>query len=160
MSTAVLNGDEILTKIQSRRNQFLDSLPKIGAGNSIEFSDAVSHNDRIWQGDLGIAYVENTVPEGYVQVDLKQEGDKCRQLVPGNTEGSKHVLRSLDGVKMWRPKDWNDLSLNGPYIQLTKPNVIEHPTHGPVLLKSGCSYETGYQVNLDLESKIEARARD
>lgn len=159
MSTAVLKKESVLKKIEARRNEFLANLPEIGPGNPITFSPAATVNDQIWQGDLGITVHDGNIPSDYEEVDFKKTPN-AEQLVPGNTEGSKHVLASLKGVKMYRPRNWNDLSLKGPILMLSAPNTIAHPTHGPVNLQANTCYETFYQVNLDLQSKIEARARD
>lgn len=132
----------------------------IGPGKTIDFPVAASYGEAIRQGDLYIVLRDpSTRPADYVLVESIREIDL--QMVPGNTEGSKHCLDSAVGVKMWRPKVWNEESFLGPWIELTEQRSTLHPTHGKVVTPVGIgAFQYCYQRELDTLNKIEKRARD
>lgn len=121
------------------------------------FTEACTPGDRIWQGDLSLTIVD-AVPPDYVEIVDPTDAD--RQLVPGNTQGSRHCLRSLDGVRLFRPKNWGGESLQGPALVLEKEATIEHPTHGAVSSPAGFMILCGYQRAWDQEQRAERRAKD
>lgn len=128
---------------------------KPGEGASM---DAYAIGDGLWQGDLGLMVVESP-PSGYAVV--KNLSDADAKLVPGSTQGSRHCLDSVVGVKMWRPNDWGaGESLGGPCFVADRPVMVLHPTHGPVSIPPGMMVLCGYQRELDAETKRERRNRD
>lgn len=127
---------------------------KVQPGQPLRFSEACTVNDRIWQGDLALT-ISNKVPEGYTK-----SKKKILQLVPGENIGSRHVLDSLDGVKMYIPQNWNEESLIGPYLILAQERTVEHPIHGPVTIPAGFSVHCTYQREYDKEQERERRASD
>ena len=122
------------------------------------FSEEASDGDMVWQGDLGIGIVSGGPPSGYVRVE---KALKC--LVPGkdHTIGARHCLSSCNGVEMWIPQNWDETSLDGPYIKLSKVTTITHPVHGDVIIPA-CFNEIQivYQREWDLELARERRAKD
>ena len=113
-------------------------------GEPAAFTEASAVGDRITQGDLVLTILPR-VPEGYVRIERPTDAD--RQLVPGNTVGSRHCLVSLDGVALYRRNDWGKSAddLRGPVLVTeAAPAVIDHPTHGPVTTPVGfvvgCNY--------------------
>jgi hypothetical protein len=129
----------------------------IQPGQPQTLSSAASVGDGIWQGDLGIEVV-GSVPADYV---LDETGNT--KLVPGDTVGSNHRLDSMDGVELYRPKDWYDSSyegLAGPVFKLSNDRVITHPRHGDVTVLAGFIIACRYQREYDLEQARERRARD
>jgi len=126
-------------------------------GMPCRITEAWVKGDAVAQGDLNIV-VADKVPAGYVRVDKPKAIDK--QLVPGNTQGSKHCLDSLVGVKLYRPENWGPESLDGPCLVLSKERTILHPTHGHVSIPAGFIVACSYQRELDNELKKERRARD
>lgn len=130
---------------------------KVQPGMPASFTEAASVGDFGWQGDLKLIVVD-VVPTGYVKIAKPKAADK--QLVPGNTEGAKHCLDSLDGVTLYRPKEWSDESLDGPCLVLTKARKILHPTHGHVTIPAGMTILCRYQREWDKELAQELRARD
>lgn len=130
---------------------------RVSPGQPAAFTTACVADDCIWQGDLGL-FVANEVPSGYVRIAKPTAQDK--QLVPGNTEGAKHCLDSLAGVKLFRPQDWNAESLVGPCLVLTKERTILHPTHGAVTIPAGMTVVCRYQREYDDELRRERRAVD
>lgn len=126
-------------------------------GQPFRITEATSIGDGVWQGDLGIEVVA-VVPADYVRVAKPKAADK--QLVPGSTQGAKHCLDSLVGVKLFRPKDWSEESLAGPCLVLGKERTILHPTHGPITIPAGFTVLCRYQREWDKEQAKERRARD
>lgn len=121
------------------------------------YMDALSVGDGVWQGDLGIMVVDR-IPNGYKRVDDVRD---AHQLVPGNTEGAKHCLDSMDGVELYRPANWGTgESLDGPAFKTTKERTIEHPKHGHVVVPSGMIVRCGYQREIDSETRRERRNAD
>ena len=105
-----------------------------------------------------VEVITDCVPSGMVEVKKPTELDK--QLVPGNTIGAKHCLDSLDGVELHKPAKWDNESLVGPVLVLSKDRTVLHPTHGAVTMLAGSIVECHYQRELDAETKRELRARD
>ncbi len=59
------------------------------------------------------------------------------QLAPGTTQGSRHELKTMQGVKFFRLKGAN--ALDGPVIETTSENAVTHPEHGHVVnMPPGC----------------------
>lgn len=138
----------------------------ISPGMPFRLTDAHQPGDGVWQGDLGIEIVSGTrPPSGYVLVKAPTDAD--RQLAVEAGSGSHHMLRSLDGVTMYRPKDWgkDEADTRGPFLVLSKANAIVHEPghdkpHGTVFIDSPCSIQIRHQTNLDAITRREIRARD
>lgn len=131
----------------------------VSPGMPAYFTTAAYPGTTIHQGDLSMMVVED-VPKDMVRVANPTARD--RQLVPGVTEGSRHVLSSLRDVELYRPKDWgvdND-SLQGPCFKALKDVLVEHPTHGVVHVAEGHTILCGYQPNHDYELQRERRNAD
>jgi hypothetical protein len=126
-------------------------------GQEQAFTTASSVGDYIRQGDLYLIVVDK-VPCDYVEIDRPNARDK--QLVPGNTEGAKHCLDSLGGVKLFRPREWNEETLKGPAFVLSKDRTVLHPTHGNIIIPAGTTVVCRYQREWDREQAAERRARD
>jgi hypothetical protein len=143
----------------------------IRMGEPFRFTEACNASwdggDAVWQGDMSIKLVDRTVPDGYKPATKDQLTKMIQSglgLVPGNdsTEGSRHCLNSLDGVKVYLPSTYEDEgNLLGPILHLTNGCEIKHPTHGNVIVPD-CfdAVAIGYQREYDLEQKMERRARD
>ena len=131
---------------------------KIKPGAPVQLSEAASVGDAIRQGDLYLEVIAK-VPSSHKVV--KSPSDLDRQLVPGNTQGAKHCLDSLDGVKLYRPKDWPEISgLVGPCLVLTEERTVMHPTHGHVVIAAGQTVLCSYQREWDAESRKARRNAD
>jgi len=120
--------------------------------------------DGVWQGDLGIEVVSQ-IPNDYILVVKPTDAD--RQLVPESGQGSHHRLRSLEGVKLYRPAKWgeSDTDLRGPCIVFDRPGAIVHDPghdkpHGTVFIDDPMTVLCRYQRNLDAETKQERRSHD
>jgi hypothetical protein len=131
--------------------------PLVRPGSPETFTEACVPGDGIRQGDIYIKVLAKRPVKGYVAV--KELTPENLQLVPGNTKGSRHVLDSWDGVKMYRPKVWNGDQFRGPILVLTKTRTIRHEEHGSVTLTPG-KYGIYYQRERDALAAIERRRLD
>jgi hypothetical protein len=67
------------------------------------------------------------------------EADKkpSSKLAPGNTQGSRHILSNMAGVKFFKLK--YATVLDGPIIATPTENAVTHPEHGHVVnMPAGC----------------------
>ena len=146
----------VIDQIQQHAQRIAEGLERVSPGMPLAFTEACTPGDCIWQGDLAlIISSSHKPPKGYMKADKPSV-----QLVPGNTVGAKHCLDSLDGVEMFIPKDWNEESLQGPFLQITQERKVLHPTHGSVTIPAGFNVECGYQREWDKIQAAERRARD
>lgn len=129
-------------------------LEQVRPGMALRFTEACQDNDRIWQGDLALT-IRTNKPKGYKLAEKPNV-----QLVPGNTQGSKHCLDSLQNVDIYLPEEWNEESLEGPWLVVKQETTILHPTHGPVTIPAGMNVHCTYQREWDREQQRERRARD
>jgi hypothetical protein len=127
-------------------------------GVPVNFTEASTSGDRIWQGDLALT-IRNKVPKGYVSAEFSKLS-KNLQLVHGSNVGSMHCLDSTEGVELFIPADWNEESLKGPFFKLAQERTVTHPKHGNVTIPAGFSVQCSYQREYDAEQKRERRARD
>lgn len=145
----------VIDRIQQHAKQIANGEHEtVKPGAAVAFTHACQNGDTIRQGDLYLTIVD-AVPDGYVESKKPSV-----QLVPGNTQGSKHCLDSLQGVVMHLPKEWNEESLDGPYLTLSEDRTVLHPTHGSVLVLAGQMIHCTYQREWDKIQKAEQRARD
>ena len=140
------------TNIKSGRD------PKVKPGQATRFTEASTIGDTIAQGDLYLQIVSNAVPSDYELVAKSTERDK--QLVPGQTQGARHCLDSLDGVRIYRPTNWTGEDLRGPLLVLAKERTILHPTHGSVTIPAGFAVLCAYQPEWDAELRKQRRNVD
>lgn len=134
-----------------------DHLETVSPGQAASFTTACVQGDCIDQGDLRLVVVDE-VPAGWNE--LFQQKTEIRQLVPGNTRGAKHCLDSLEGVRLFHPKEWNEESLWGPCFTVYEERVVLHPVHGAVTIPPGLTILCRYQREYDKELAKERRARD
>ena len=101
---------------------------KIKNDQEHDLRSSMEVNDAWAQGDLLIRKIPS-IPEDVELCEFE------RQLAPGNTQGSRHCLRSETGVKLFRLLGPN--ALEGPIFELQCDNAVDHPEHGNVLLGPG-----------------------
>lgn len=95
--------------------------------------------DKHWQGDVCLQRLGgNPVP----MLGLKPIKKPQLQLAPGNTQGSRHCLDSLDGILLYTKP--NPTPLDGPVIHADREFTVLHPEHGHVTLPAG-DYAVTYQ---------------
>lgn len=124
---------------------------KIRSDRPQRFPEAASPGDYWRQGDIYITLLA-AVP----QTAEKVQAPASRQLAPGDTQGSRHCLDSLDGADWHRLKQATEF--DGPILALATERTVTHPEHGHVILPPGV-YAITYQRNLDQEER-EARVQD
>lgn len=157
-----------IEKIQRRVTRIANGKDlKVKPGQIERFSEAAVEGDFVRQGDLYLIVAERPSSKSKFDWDrfLRSHGyakasKPSLQLVPGNTQGARHCLDSLDGVELLVPSNWNDESLQGPFLRIAKQRTIPHPTHGPVVIPAGFSILCCYQREYDKELAKERRARD
>lgn len=110
------------------------SAEKIKNNETQRFPEAASIGDVVRQGDIYIQLIK-ALPDGIVKSNNPQ-------LAVGTTQGSRHILDSLDGVKLYNIK--GATPLDGPVFKTTKERTITHPEHGDWILPAGC-YKITYQ---------------
>jgi len=140
--------------------QLSRAVEKMEPGMPAAFTAACAPGDRIPQGDMYITVIDpKDIPEDYVKCE--HPGDADRQLVVGNTQGSRHCLDSLAGVVLYQPPEWGDMeSLRGPAFTITKERKVLHPVHGDVTVAKGLTVRCDYQRVWDAEQKKTRRAQD
>lgn len=100
-----------------------------------QVAGSMSPGDAWAQGDILIVALDK-VPNKSALV--KQP---VSQLAPGNTQGSRHCLDSLEGVQVWEQKE---TPLDGPVIVSDREFTVTHPEHGDVTFQPGI-YAVVYQ---------------
>lgn len=103
--------------------------------------------DEIRQGDIYITMIAG-VPKGAKPVKQPQT-----QLAPGTTQGSRHCLRSLDGVRLFEVG--NAGVLDGPIIEAKEGCAIDHPEHGNRVLPPGVFAVTFQRAYADELRRVE-----
>lgn len=97
------------------------------------------------QGDVYFVRAGDSVPKRAKAIK------PMRQLAPGETQGSRHIIREADmgHLKFYaRPEA---TPLDGPIIVASKPFTVDHPEHGSVTLPAGtysCHYQRQYAEEL------------
>ncbi|MGI0058951.1 MAG: hypothetical protein ACREBJ_04215 [Nitrosotalea sp.] len=93
----------------------------------------------IWQGDLALIRLAQ-VPDNA----KSQKNRTVRQLVEGNTRGSRHcvAIESMKNVNWYTPTDKGVLV--GDVLDIDAPVEIQHPEHGNIVLPTG-TYLVKYQ---------------
>lgn len=156
MATAIERIEAKAKAIKEHRD------PAVKPGQPERFTEACSPGDFAWQGDLKIIIVDaippRTCPGGFSQLKSIRKTDM--QLVPGNTEGARHCLKSKNGVKMYRPHVWNEESTDGPVLFFGKEGTITHPVHGDVTIPAGFTVQLRYQREWNKEQQKARRTAD
>ena len=118
------------------------SAEKINAGETERIATA-SPGDVVRQGDLYLVCLADAPKEGKIIQD--------RQLAPGTTQGSRHVV---EGDCVIRTKNTNAIQqlhpstpkeLIGPSIECISDCPVTHPQHGDKILPGGTSWGVVYQ---------------
>lgn len=124
MSTKTLERPDAAQVVEKVRTS-ADSLKN----TDIRTPGSMSPGDFGRQGDLYFTALDR-VPKG-----AKLDEKPSLQLAPGETQGSRHCLDSLEGVKVYRVPSAN--AIQGPVLDLTEARTVEHPEHAHVRLEPG-----------------------
>ena len=114
-----------------------------------QFGEGNTAGDCIPQGDVYLTKLDR-IPEGAKPIHPRA------QVAEGETQGSRHILDSLAGVRMYEMPGKS--ALDGPYLLLEEPRTLTHPEHKHIALAPGC-YGIHYQRDLDAEER-ERRVAD
>lgn len=133
MSNATMTAAQSFSRVQ-------ESVEKIDRSKPQRFPEAASAGDSFRQGDLYITRLD-ALPSDIKPLEAKPGQDPA-QLAEGTTQGSRHVLDSLEGVEMYELA--TKTALDGPILNLAKERTVTHPEHGHVCLPPG-SYAITYQ---------------
>lgn len=106
-------------------------------GGRVERIGSPSTGDVVRQGDLYLVCIDEAVGT---------ETNK-RQLAPGTTQGSRHVISGDCVVVAKHGKAIGDVpeELIGPSFLCKSDCTVEHPEHGHKILPSGTSWAVVYQ---------------
>lgn len=110
-------------------------------GGKVERIGSPSLGDVVRQGDLYLVCIDRIVG-----TETKE-----RQLAPGTTQGSRHVISGDCTVVAKYEKTMPTVlgnvptELIGPAVQCKSDCTIEHPEHGHKILPSGTSWAVVYQ---------------
>lgn len=146
-----------IDKIERHAKKIREGKATVSPGLPYRINEAASIGDGVWQGDLCIEVVAE-IPASHVRVDAPKDAD--RQLVPGTTQGARHALDSVDGVELYRPAEWPNVTQIGPAMLLRKDRVVTHPVHGDVTIAAEHVVLCSYQREWDAESRRERRNAD
>lgn len=138
MKTAAMTAALAISSIQTQAD-------RIKSDELQNFPEAATPGDSFRQGDIYLTLLPG-VPANAVPAKAVE------QLAPGTTQGSRHCLDSLKGVKMFTIAGAGEL--DGPVVLITEPRTITHPEHGDVRLPAGC-YGVRYQRNLDAHERVQ-----
>lgn len=134
------NTVEVIEKIKSNAKpmQQIRETPNIQVGQVVR------------QGDI---YIERIAA-----IEGKGKAIASRQLTPGNSKGSRHVVNEAPGVTIWESAP----TLNGkfqfqvgPAIEAKDAFTVSHPEHAFCKLPAGT-----YQVYFQADAHRMERARD
>lgn len=144
-----MNATQTVNTASANFAKVLSSVEEIKNDAPQRFPEAASFGDYMRQGDVYVELLE-VVPQNSKKVE-----EMHAQVVPGNTKGSRHILDSLDGVKMFTKT--NPTELDGPILLLEKERVLTHPEHGNIILPADRVYAITFQRAFANEMK---RAQD
>ena len=117
----------------------VDQIQREGAehSNDERFVRTIETNQSVRQGDVYLTRVPDNHRRGLATTD--------RQLAPGTSKGSRHVVADQQGVSLFKPADETD-PLAGPIVVAEQRFRVTHPEHADFSLPSG-TYQVGYQLD-------------
>lgn len=119
----------------------LDAHKKIEEYSEINATDKVRNvpkmkiGQAVRQGDVYITAIKN-VPENYTKSDMPAQ----LQLVPGSTQGSRHIIESTSGISLYKFDGTSELQ--GPVLEAKAAFTVTHPEHAHVFLQPGLYHVT------------------
>lgn len=149
--------EQSLKKLEAHKEKIVGGELTVAPGLPQVFTRGMAPMDAIAQGDLNLILVES-IPDNF---KLRKNRDD-NQLVPGNTEGSKHCVVDMSTCDVLNPPGWSAEydNLLGPVIVAKSDTTIGHPTHGAVTILAGQTVQCQYQRVWEEEQKKERRQRD
>lgn len=143
--------ETVIQRVQERARRIASGQDeRVAPGQPVRFTEGCVAGDAIAQGDLYLVLMDEVPKDRCVRVE-----EPSKQLVPGNTEGARHCLDSLDGVEVFRVVDPS--IQDGPVLRLWKERVVLHPVHGNVTLLADTVVHCVYQREWAKEQAVRAR---
>jgi hypothetical protein len=153
-----MSATKTIESIQSHAKLIGDGKHEsVKPGMEFRLTNAASIGDAVWQGDLCLEVV-NKVPSAYAKAKKPTV-----QLVPGNTQGSRHCLDSLAGVDLYYSANWPasaESDFLGPCFKAKQEVTVLHPVHGAVVIPAGMVILCSYQREWDAELRQQRRNQD
>lgn len=130
---------EIHKEIETRANKQIHNLVKV---------ESMKIGQWVRQGDIYVTMIESIT--GKLEL-------KSRQLVIGQTKGSRHIVVDSPNVKIWKGYVGSDKPefMKGDQIEAKTGFVISHPEHAHISLPCG-----NYQVTYQMDWKQQDRTKD
>ena len=90
---------------------------------------------------------------------LADDNDKEIQLAPGNTRGSRHVLKMGKGIKVFAPKQTSEFV--GVVIRVDEGAIatINHPTHRQFNVQGPCDLQVRFPMDHSDPRQLRRRTR-
>jgi hypothetical protein len=106
----------------------------------------INVDQHVRQGDIYIRRIK--LITGKIEV-------KTRQLAPGETKGSRHIVADSPHVKLFEGYSGSGIVdfMKGPQIEAKESFTITHPEHAHIKLPSG-SYQVTYQMDYLLQERV------
>lgn len=129
--------EHILKRIQAEAAQ---------NASSLRWVRVCKEGDEIRQGDIYLYPLDQEPAHG--------ESGADRQLAPGTTRGSRHIIEGEAEVYATEAED----VLAGPIVHALERVTLTHPEHAHVSLPAGW-YEVRYQRDFEVEAADAVRIR-
>lgn len=131
--------------VQEVVSDVVETGKKVAKRETQRFSEAATVGDVARQGDVYFMAIDK-LPTGAARIK-----DAMPQLAPGTTQGSRHILDSMDGVAMYSfPMA---TAFDGPILHLTAEREVAHPDHGHIILPPG-KYAVTYQRTQENDFRV------
>ena len=127
MNVSVKNDQVSMSEFLNKMQEQVESIRN---DQPIEFPLAASAGDYIRQGDVYVTLLDE-VPSDFTKRELKDLGRNPAQVAIGNTQGSRHIWDSLEGVEIYKKDRANELQ--GCVYALSQTRTLTHPEHGDVV---------------------------
>lgn len=125
--------DSHLQELRSSVEKFNTEPQKVGSP---------SLGDVVRQGDIYLVCIDCLPSKG-------KDSDN-RQLAPGNTQGSRHILSGDVKIVSGHKTEYHE-ALSGPAFQCVGDVTVTHPEHTHVVLPKDTCWQVVYQVAYDEE---------
>ena len=139
------NTREVLESIKSSARTHRNPKTRV-----VKEERQLPYNRRFAQGDVQIQRLENCPVDESQLVETTE-----RQLAPGTSPGSRHILRADPNIRIFRIKDAGPL--DGPVFYAPEGFYLSHPTHGDADVRLPGWYPVTFQADLNQEELTRLR---
>jgi hypothetical protein len=131
--TTKVTAHEALNRIQEAAKESTDE---------IRFHRTVPIGKIVHQGDVYLKAIKEPA--------LKGKPANTKQLAPGTTKGSRHIVKGKN-IEIYESTKSEELL--GPIVHAPERFELTHPEHAHHSIPSGW-YETGYQVDMQTKLRV------